>query len=281
MRSATSSTMSSPIFLFSLPRSGSTLLQHLLAAHPEISTVAESQLLLPLFYTLRERGIYSEFHYRYVHRGIQNFRDQLPGGTEDYLQAMRRFILELYALQSQEGSRYFLDKSGDYSLIVAEIMDLFPDAKFIFLWRNPLAVISSLMESWPDGRWNIFEHELVLYKGLAQLIAAFEKKSSDVISLRYEDLVHDPDIELKRLFEYLDLTYLPDVITRFSETPLAGNLGDQPGMRKYKQISQSPVEKWKRTLANPLRKRWCRRYLKFIGPENLSLMGYESGAAAQ
>jgi hypothetical protein len=266
---------SRPIFLFSLPRSGSTLLQHVLAAHPQISTVAESQLLLPFFYTLRQRGIYSEFQHRYVYRGIKNFREQLPGGTDDYLQAMRKFILELYELQTEAGAHFFLDKSGDYSLIVDEIMDLFPNAKFIFLWRNPLSVISSLMESWRGGRWNIFEHELVLYEGLPKLIQTFEKKKAQAISVRFEDLVADPDVELARLFDYLELEHVPQVVTQFTEVKLTGDLGDQPGLRRYQRISRSPVNKWKRILANPLRKRWCRRYLNVIGHKNFDVMGYD------
>ncbi|MBA3701438.1 MAG: sulfotransferase [Rubrobacteraceae bacterium] len=44
---------STPLFLLSLPRSGSTLAQRFLAAHDAIATASEPWILLPYFYTLR------------------------------------------------------------------------------------------------------------------------------------------------------------------------------------------------------------------------------------
>ena len=32
---------------------------------------------------------------------------------------------------------------------------MFPDAKVIFLWRNPLAVVASIVETWTKGKWNV------------------------------------------------------------------------------------------------------------------------------
>ena len=50
-------TMKSPIFIFSLPRAGSTLLQRVLMGHPEIASIAEPWLLLPLMYVQKEHGV--------------------------------------------------------------------------------------------------------------------------------------------------------------------------------------------------------------------------------
>ena len=50
-----------PVFLLSLPRSGSTLVQRLLASHPEVATAAEPWVMLPHLYARRERGIAAEY----------------------------------------------------------------------------------------------------------------------------------------------------------------------------------------------------------------------------
>ena len=51
-------------------------------------------------------------------------------------------------------------------------------------------------------------------------------------------------------------------------------MGDPTGVKRYNTLSTEPLEKWKRTLAGPERKRWCRHYLRWIGEEHLTLMGY-------
>ena len=40
-------------------------------------------------------------------------------------------------------------------------------------------------------------------------------------------------------------------------------------------LSEEPLAKWKATISNPLRKRWCRRYLDWLGRERLAAMGYD------
>jgi hypothetical protein len=60
----------------------------------------------------------------------------------------------------------------------------------------------------------------------------------------------------------------------FSQVKLEGRLGDYAGSKTYATISSEPLDKWKRTLRNPLRKRWARRYLQWIGSERLKIMGY-------
>ena len=53
--------MQAPIFVFSLPRSGSTLLQRVLMSHNDISSVAEPWILLPQIYSLKKEGTLSEY----------------------------------------------------------------------------------------------------------------------------------------------------------------------------------------------------------------------------
>lgn len=52
-------------------------------------------------------------------------------------------------------------------------------------------------------------------------------------------------------------------------------MGDPTGVHRYQELSTEPLEKWKRTLGTPWRKRWCRAYLDWIGPERLVTMGYD------
>ena len=51
-------------------------------------------------------------------------------------------------------------------------------------------------------------------------------------------------------------------------------MGD-PKIRNQPKINPRGLERWRETLGNPVRKAWCRRYLRWIGAERLRAMGYE------
>jgi hypothetical protein len=71
-----------PIFLLSLPRSGSTLVQRVLAAHDGVATAAEPWILLPQIYALRTEGAYAEYGHALATRAIGDFARNLDGGEQ-------------------------------------------------------------------------------------------------------------------------------------------------------------------------------------------------------
>jgi hypothetical protein len=111
-----------PLFLLSLPRSGSTLAQRILAAHEGIATTSEPWILLPYLYTLRDSGIYAEYNHRSMILAIEDFCEMLPGGREDYIAEIRELALRLYDKACPDGTRYFLDKTPRYHLVSDEIL---------------------------------------------------------------------------------------------------------------------------------------------------------------
>ncbi len=263
-----------PIYIFHLPRSGSTLLQRLLATHEQVATASESHLLLPFLTTLQHRETYSLYNHDFTVWAIKEFYQTLPGKREAYLAEIRELILRLYSQAAGQNKTYFVDKAAAYHLILEEIFQLFPEAKFIFLWRNPLAVISSIMNTWNNGRWNIFNYDVRLFDGLPHLISAYQNHSEDAHSLKYEDLIQNPESEMAQLFDYLELSMPINAITDFARVELAGRTGDMEGMKRYNTLSNEPLSKWEKILGNPLRKLWCRRYLKYIGKERLAAINY-------
>ena len=263
-----------PLILFSLPRSGSTLTQRILASHRHISTVSEPWLLLPYLYTLKKDGTHTEYGYFMLVEAIEDLCRKMPNGKTDYLESMRDFVIQIYAKLSHGDSLYFLDKTPRYHLITDEIFQLFPNGKFIFLWRHPLAIAASIIETWADGKWNLFRYHIDLYDGLANLISAYQKHQDVSYALRYEDLLLKRDQELEKLLGYLELSSDSNCFLDTTPTALDGRWGNPPKAKRYKSLSSEPLEKWKIILANPLRKAWCRRYLEWIGKERLAIMGY-------
>jgi hypothetical protein len=263
-----------PLFLLSLPRSGSTLVQRVLATHGEIATAAEPWVALPQLYATRGSGVYAEYGYGPSTRAIREFADTLPGGSDAYRSEVRGFLERVYALAGGSAT-YFLDKTPRYHLVAGELLDLFPEAKAVVLWRNPLAVVSSIVETWAGGRWTFGRWNVDLHEGLARLVTAAEQHAGRVHTLRFEDLVERPDESWPALFAYLELPYDPSVLSAFANTRLDARMGDPSGAREYTELSTEPLVKWKRTFANAYRKAWARRYLDWIGRERLAAMGYD------
>jgi len=263
-----------PIFLASLPRSGSTFVQRVLATHDDIATVSEPWLFLPFFYSLRPLGAYAEYGHELATIALHDFCAQLPRGIDDYRAALREFALHLYAKAAPGAVHYFLDKTPRYHLVLDELFATFPEAKFIFLWRNPLAVVASIIESDGHGRLELNNHYIDLYLGLASLVRAYEAHADRVWAVRYEDLITRPDETWPALFAYLALDYDAGAVARFKNVVLAGRFGDQIGSGRYDAASTEPLDKWRSVLTNSLRRAWCDRYLRWIGARRLELMGY-------
>lgn len=264
-----------PIFLLSLPRSGSTLVQRVLAAHPEVETVAEPWIFLPHAYALREEGVAAEYTHPIAARAVREFVGRLPGGESTYRQALAAFVQDLYERAAPGPGRYFVDKTPRYHFVVDELFATFPDARFVFLWRNPLAVVASIVETWCAGRWNVDRWRADLM-GLTSLVDARVEHRDRSIVVRYEDLVSGSEDPWARLFASLDLPFDRGVLTAFRDVRLEGRMGDPTGVTRYDRISTEPADKWRATLGSPWRRRWCRRYLDRIGDPRLAEMGYDA-----
>ncbi|MFV8816190.1 sulfotransferase family protein [Haliea sp. E17] len=264
-----------PVFIFSLPRSGSTLLQRIIGAHPKVSTTSEPWMLLPFFYSLRDDGIFSEYNHFSMHSALQDFIQCLPKKDRDFTDAIGSMARQLYSKCSKPGDTYFLDKTPRYHLISNEIVDTFPDAKCIFLWRNPLSVIASSLDTFGNGKWRLYDYKVDFYTGFEQLYASYMRAKSTSFSLNYENLILEPEKVYEDLFAFLELDYDVKLINDFASVRLEGGAGDPTGTKKYTSLSSDPLDKWKTTLANPIRKRWSKRYLDWIGEERLLAIGYD------
>ena len=265
-----------PIFIFSLPRAGSTLLQRLLCLHDEIDTRAEPWLALPLFFALKDSGVNSIYGHRVLSNAVNGFVDSLPDVRNDYYKCANRFLNDLYGCCSSESTLYFIDKTPRYHLVVDDILLAFPDAKIIFLWRNPLSIASSMIKTWGKNKWNLYMFYVDLYSGINSLANA-SSHHKNKIDVKYEDLIRSPETEMKRIMKYLGLEYDAGLVDKLKDarTIDAPGRGDPTGQYKYKGVSTKSAESWKTVMSHAYRKVWAKKYLNWIGSERLEVMGYD------
>jgi hypothetical protein len=263
-------------FIISQPRAGSTLLQRLLATHPEIQTVGEPWLAIPFAYALREKGVSSEYIHVSMAQGFGEFVSKLPNGRADYFREVRALLERLQEKISMPGKTWFLDKTPRYHLILDELAEIFPEARFIVLWRNPLAVAASILNTWKEGRFDLTYYEQDIFRGPLNIVSFVEKRAATILELPYEQLVRETESSIRRVTDFLDLPPLASVTLPENDKLKQARLGDKTGIHKFTGVSKASVDEWRRTFASPLRRFWARRYLEFLTPEKLARMGYNA-----
>ncbi|MFN2507471.1 MAG: sulfotransferase [Chthoniobacterales bacterium] len=129
-----------PVFILGVPRSGTTTIFLLLEASTHLGSIGREG-----------HDIWRMYHHpRYS--GWQS--DSIgPGAIK---RGERRFVYAF--LYAYAGARRFVEKTPENSLRVPYLLELFPDALFVVVWRNPCDVISSLINGWrhPRGRFRSY-----------------------------------------------------------------------------------------------------------------------------
>lgn len=269
--------MKNIIFLFSLPRSGSTLLQRILMTHKEIYSVSEPWLLLPLVYMRKvdKNGGNGEYNSKVASVAINELVKELPEKESDYNEVTASYVWNFYDKILKGRDIYFLDKTPRYYYIIPQIVQMFPNAKFIFLFRNPLSILSSVINTW-QKRWRIFgfgENHKDIYEGPELLIKGYELLKEKSMVINYEELVRNPMKEIEKIGEYLEIDFSENEMKLFKKSKLENLLGDQ-NIEKYNTISNQSIDKWKKTFSSRKNNNLAKKYITSIPEEVLRSMGY-------
>jgi len=261
-------------FIFSQPRSGSTLLQRILASHPRIHSVSETWLLLPQICALQPRRILADYNHTIAQLALSDFIKELKRGRDDYNACLRDFFYNLYSrvLNEKDDIAYILEKTPRYYLIIPEIANIFPDAKFIFLFRNPLSVMSSIINTWHSGRLSFGMHYMDIFEAPKLLVEGFEKLGSRAIAVNFEKLIRTPHDVIQRILAYLELDHDSGVIDRYKHTSFRRM---QPSENKYNSLDETRISDWERTLNTKFRARFARRYVERLGRSTFDKMGID------
>jgi hypothetical protein len=283
------STGNNLIFLISQPRAGSTLLQKVLGAHPEIHTLSEPWIALHPLFALRAQGASANYSHALAHAATTDFLAHIPGGENTYYEGVRLLLNHLYnAALAPSGKSLFLDKTPRYYLIIDELRRVFPDARFVFLIRNPLAVFSSILEAWIHkphfGHQYAFRYDLMhdLFTAPELLAHAIANPAPNTAVIHYEDLVKSPADTVTRLCQQLHLPFHHEMI-EYGKNPKAQRwtFGDQRTVYSEQNPIPTRADRWQRVLpANPGWHRLAHSYLQTLGPCRTEPLGYNFASLA-
>lgn len=265
--------MKSPVFIFSLPRSGSTLLQRVLAGHSDIATSGEPWVMLPFLYATKEKGVLAEYSHCISQRAVSEFVIEM--GDKKYCEYLNDFVSSLYREHCKLGEKYFLDKTPRYYLIINEIKKVFPEAKFIFLFRNPLHVIGSIIETFSSGELSyLYRYNVDIVEGMKSLSLGYESLKDVAYALNYEKLIVNPEFYIKEICSYLDIEYQSAMLNDLAGRKVVGSLGDPVIENIHKGVDTTGVEKWKLNCSGLYRKKVIRKYIDKIDEKYIFYQGY-------
>jgi Sulfotransferase family/Aspartyl/Asparaginyl beta-hydroxylase len=256
-----------PVFIVAAPRSGSTLLFETLATSRGLATVGgEAHWLVEDFDELRvgAPGVDSN------RLSADRFSVELARRMHEML-ATRLRDSSGRAVTPFEAHR-LLEKTPKNALRIPLFNRVFPDAQFVFLWRDPRENLSSILEAWRSGLWQTYRElegfegpwSLLLPPGWRHLsgrpledIAAFQWESTNRIVLddlsllpanrwtvlEYSDLIGDPQASIERLCQFLDLEMDDDLRARLAgPLPFARYTHTPPSSGKW-EMNREAIER--------------------------------------
>jgi len=213
---------------------------------------------------------------------LEGFINELPNGKKDFYRGIRNFTTYLYdTIMPNRTVKYFLDKTPRYYMIIPFLAEVFPNAKFIFLFRNPLEVLSSILTTWKSDRFIIHEHYVDLYLGPHALSSGYNSLKDRSIAVNYSNLVKSPTAQLQKICSYLEIPFDESMLKNYKNINFSSTYGDTTGIHKFESVSTDSIGKWKQVLNTRYRKWFSKRYIKCLGEETLMNFGFSCSELLQ
>ncbi len=189
-----------PFFVVGAPRSGSTLLRLMLGHHPDVCRCEEMEFVASAIHEFGRQPL-AEKYRRYLdnHRGFRasgykldpslGFADQ----AKDFLVQRRR--IDGCPLVGATVHHHF-----------SKLPEIWPEAKYIFLVRDPRDVARSCVQmGWVGTPWYGTTYWLEAYQEWCTLRELVPKEST--LEIRFEDLVADANSQLERACSFLGIQF--------------------------------------------------------------------------
>ena len=237
--------MKSPVFIVGSGRSGTTLLYEIFAAHDSLAWVCNLTNRLPAIpqasVMCRSKVLQKHRAFKPASEAIQGFRycgvDEIPVplDLENLRENPEKYDLQEVKNKTRDyfkkhcigfGKERFVSKNTSNSMKIELLNQIFPDAYFVHIYRNPYSVISSLLNVrfWPDltlwwsdntpsqleeqgiNRYEIagrhWSHQIDTIKKSKKTI-----ESERFLEVAYEDLVVDLQQQVSKILNFCHLEY--------------------------------------------------------------------------
>ena len=222
-----------PIFIVGLPRSGSTLIEQILASHSQVEGTHELADLSRVVNKQKRRTRRGRFPETVAKLPTEAW----AGMGEEYIERTRKFRTDL---------DYFIDKNPNNYTYTGLLKLILPNAKIINARRHPLdSCFGSYKQLFAMGQ--TFSYDLVelgeYYLNYQRMMDHWHKVLPGfVLDVNYEEVVADLETQVRRILEFCGLPFEEGCL-RFHETRRAVKTASSEQVRR--PIYSSSVNLWR------------------------------------
>lgn len=196
-----------PIFVVSLPRSGSTLLEQMLGSHPAIEPAGELTYAPAILRSAMELA---------TRRGHTTVPQLVAGLNREQAAAMGQDYLRRAALHRKTDRLFFIDKLPHNWSNVLFLRRILPQARFIDIRRDPMdCCFSNFTLSFSSAHASSFALRDIgqCYMDYLRLMRHLDRVAPGLVHhVRYESLIEDAEGEMRQALDYLQLPWDPAVL---------------------------------------------------------------------
>ncbi|MFL5845697.1 MAG: sulfotransferase family protein [Solirubrobacteraceae bacterium] len=276
-----------PVLIGACPRSGTTLLRGILDNHPDLAVVGETNFI---FWIVRHRADWgnlkkeanrrklAEWLFDGEGRGQKRVQGGTPrdeavqrmvdGGTS--LGSMFDAIFQMYA--DRHGKARWGDKRPGYAGFIELMFELYPDAQFVNLVRDPRGAVASQLPLGWDKPGTELASSFATWETSIQRVDAFAPKlrPDQLIDVRFEDLVRDPLGEIRKVCEWATLSADEETVARMVTGKRRGSFREGWHDRLNDEIDTTPIDNW-RARMKPAQL----AFVQQVGAEHFARLGYQ------
>lgn len=225
-----------PIFIVGLPRSGSTLLEQILASHSQVDGTSELREMIAIARRLSgKRNKDDESQYPEV----------LWDLSEQQCRELGQEYMDRTRIQRQ-GAPFFIDKMPNNFQNVGLISLLLPNAKIIDARRHPMATcFSGYKQLFAGGQTFTYSQSDIAnyYIDYVDLMSHWDEVlPGKVLRVKYENVIENTEFEVRRLLEYCGLPFEEQCLS-FHNTERAVRTASSEQVRQ--PIYTGAVEQWR------------------------------------
>ena len=225
-----------PIFILGLPRSGSTLVEQILASHTKIDGTLELPNILSMAQSLRGDDIYGK---------ECNYPKSMESLTIKQREDFGKSFIEDTRMHRKDAPM-FTDKMPNNFRHIGLIHLIMPNAKIIDARRYPLdccfSMFKQLFAQGQEFTYGLKEAGSY-YRSYVKLMHHWEKVlPGKILRVNNEDVISDLDGQVKRILEFLDLPFEEECIS-FYETNRSVRTASSEQVRK--PINKDGMGRWK------------------------------------
>jgi len=229
-----------PIFIIGLPRSGSTLLEQILASHSQVEGTMELPDIIAIARRLAAAAPGAD------DADAANYPGVLTALTEDQWLRLGAEYLERTRIHRKRGPPFFIDKMPNNFVHLGLILLALPNAKIIDARRHPLACgLSGFKQHFAMGQQFSYSLEDIgrYYRDYVALMAHFDRVAPGrVHRVIYEQLVDDTEAQVRALLDYCGLPFEPECM-RFYENSRGVRTASSQQVRQ--PIFRDGVDQWR------------------------------------